>query len=74
MFFCLDSLKIFIPITIVALLILIPVNVSNGTLSFLRKDLVMSNIDKLSISNVRPRSIRQVCILFENVYLWIHQV
>ncbi|KAI4367949.1 hypothetical protein MLD38_016569 [Melastoma candidum] len=52
------GLKIFLPITLVALLILIPVNVSNGTLSFLRKDLVMSNIDKLSISNVRPRSIR----------------
>ncbi|KAI6701818.1 hypothetical protein NL676_010954 [Syzygium grande] len=52
------GLKIFVPITIIALLILIPVNVSNGTLSFLKRDLVMSNIDKLSISNVRPRSIR----------------
>ncbi|XP_030535432.1 CSC1-like protein At1g32090 [Rhodamnia argentea] len=52
------GLKIFVPITIIALLILIPVNVSNGTLSFLKRDLVMSNIDKLSISNVRPRSVR----------------
>ncbi|KAB5564282.1 hypothetical protein DKX38_004336 [Salix brachista] len=52
------GLKIFVPITILALVILIPVNVSSGTLFFLRKELVMSNIDKLSISNVRPRSIR----------------
>ncbi|KAJ6415487.1 hypothetical protein OIU84_004310 [Salix udensis] len=52
------GLKIFVPITILALVILIPVNVSNGTLFFLRKELVMSNIDKLSISNVRPRSIK----------------
>ncbi|KAK4788628.1 hypothetical protein SAY86_019947 [Trapa natans] len=53
-----ERLKIFIPITIVALFILIPVNVSDGTLSFLKKDLVMSDIDKLSISNVRPKSSR----------------
>ncbi|XP_061952803.1 CSC1-like protein At1g32090 [Populus nigra] len=52
------GLKIFVPITILALLILIPVNVSSGTLFFLRKELVMSDIDKLSISNVRPQSIR----------------
>ncbi|KAF9685590.1 hypothetical protein SADUNF_Sadunf03G0070500 [Salix dunnii] len=52
------GLKIFVPITILALVILIPVNVSSGTLFFLRKELVMSDIDKLSISNVRPRSIR----------------
>lgn len=51
-------LKIFFPITIVALLVLIPVNVSSGTLFFLRKELVVSDIDKLSISNVRPQSIR----------------
>ncbi|XVE65375.1 hypothetical protein DITRI_Ditri07aG0175700 [Diplodiscus trichospermus] len=52
------GLKIFVPITVVALLILIPVNVSSGTLFFLRKELVVSDIDKLSISNVRPESIR----------------
>ncbi|KAF7849680.1 hypothetical protein BT93_L0397 [Corymbia citriodora subsp. variegata] len=52
------GLKIFVPITVVALLILIPVNVSDGTLSFLKRDLVTSNIDKLSISNVRPQSTR----------------
>ncbi|CAK9321460.1 unnamed protein product [Citrullus colocynthis] len=52
------GLKIFFPITIVALLVLIPVNVSSGTLFFLRKELVVSEIDKLSISNVRPQSIR----------------
>ncbi|XP_021279288.1 CSC1-like protein At1g32090 [Herrania umbratica] len=52
------GIKIFVPITVVALLILIPVNVSSGTLFFLRKELVVSDIDKLSISNVRPESIR----------------
>ncbi|TYH06754.1 hypothetical protein ES288_A08G178600v1 [Gossypium darwinii] len=46
--------KIFVPITVVALFILIPVNVSSGTLFFLRKELVVSDIDKLSISNVPP--------------------
>ncbi|XP_054808336.1 CSC1-like protein At1g32090 [Prosopis cineraria] len=52
------GLKIFIPTAIVALLILIPVNVSSGTLFFLRKELVVSDIDKLSISNVPAKSIR----------------
>ncbi|EPS61005.1 hypothetical protein M569_13796, partial [Genlisea aurea] len=50
------GLKIFGPIGIVALLILIPVNLSDGTLFALSRDLVVSDIDKLSISNVRPRS------------------
>lgn len=49
-------LKIFGPVAIVAFLVLIPVNVSGGTLFFLRRDLVVSNIDKLSISNIRPKS------------------
>ncbi|KAK0589137.1 hypothetical protein LWI29_010182 [Acer saccharum] len=52
------GLKIFVPTTILALLVLIPVNVSSGTLYFLRKELVVSDIDKLSISNVRPESTR----------------
>ncbi|KAH1074866.1 hypothetical protein J1N35_027194 [Gossypium stocksii] len=52
------GLKIFVPIAVVALLILIPVNVSSGTLFFLRKELVVSDIDKLSISNVPPKSLR----------------
>lgn len=50
------GLKIFAPVAIVALLILIPVNVSDGTLSFLSRDLVVNDIDKLSISNVSPKS------------------
>ncbi|CAL5359464.1 unnamed protein product [Camellia sinensis] len=54
------GLKIFGPITIVALLVLIPINVSGGTLFFLSKELVVSDIDKLSISNVHPKSIRLV--------------
>ncbi|CAL0314191.1 unnamed protein product [Lupinus luteus] len=52
------GLKIFVPVTVVALLILIPVNVSSGTLFNLKKELVVSDIDKLSISNVPPKSIR----------------
>uniref|UniRef100_A0A2P2QPN5 CSC1/OSCA1-like N-terminal transmembrane domain-containing protein n=1 Tax=Rhizophora mucronata TaxID=61149 RepID=A0A2P2QPN5_RHIMU len=52
------GLKIFVPVTMLALLIIIPVNISSGTLFFLRKELVVSDIDKLSISNVRPKSNR----------------
>lgn len=52
------GLKIYVPITVVALMVLIPVNVSNGELFGLKKELVVSNIDKLSISNVRPKSIK----------------
>ncbi|KAG8486518.1 hypothetical protein CXB51_019994 [Gossypium anomalum] len=62
--------KIFVPITVVALLILIPVNVSSGTLFFLRKELVVSDIDKLSISNVPPKSVRQVQYKIFNEYLF----
>ncbi|XP_040384280.1 CSC1-like protein At1g32090 isoform X2 [Oryza brachyantha] len=51
-------LKIFLPITTVALLVLIPINVSGGTLLNLRKEVVFSDIDKLSISNVSPGSNR----------------
>ncbi|OVA02825.1 protein of unknown function DUF221 [Macleaya cordata] len=50
------GLKMFIPITILAILVLVPINVSGGTLFFLRKELVVSDIDKLSISNVQPKS------------------
>ncbi|KAE9613258.1 putative calcium-dependent channel, 7TM region phosphate [Lupinus albus] len=52
------GLKIFVPVTVVALLVLIPVNAWSGILFFLKKELVVSNIDKLSISNVPPQSIR----------------
>ncbi|KAI3792919.1 hypothetical protein L2E82_06812 [Cichorium intybus] len=50
------GLKIFGPAAIVAFLVLIPVNVSGGMLFFLSHELVISDIDKLSISNVRPKS------------------
>lgn len=43
---------------ILALVVLVPVNVSGGTLAFLRKELVTSDIDNLSISNVPPKSYR----------------
>ncbi|KAK8945521.1 hypothetical protein KSP40_PGU011059 [Platanthera guangdongensis] len=56
------GLKIFAPLTISALLILIPVNVSSGTLLGLKKEIVFSDIDKLSISNVSPGSER----------FWVH--
>ncbi|GJW62761.1 CSC1-like protein, partial [Tanacetum coccineum] len=51
-------LKIFGPVTIAALSLLVPVNVSGGTLFFLSKELVVSDIDKLSISNVQPKSLK----------------
>ncbi|KVH89792.1 protein of unknown function DUF221, partial [Cynara cardunculus var. scolymus] len=50
------GIKIFGPAAIVAFLVLIPVNVTGGLLFFLSKDLVISDIDKLSISNVQPKS------------------
>ncbi|KAL3036436.1 hypothetical protein AAZX31_01G010000 [Glycine max] len=67
------GLNIFVPITLVALLVLIPVNVSSGTLFFLKKELVVSDIDKLSISNVPPKSIRFfVHIALEYLFtIWI---
>nr|GMD94365.1 CSC1-like protein At1g32090 [Ipomoea batatas] len=52
------GLKIFGPTAIVVLLVLIPVNVSGGTLFFLSKDLVVSDVDKLSISNISPKSLK----------------
>jgi hypothetical protein len=66
------GLKIFVPITLLALLILIPVNVSGGTLLNLRKEVVFSDIDKLSISNVSPGSTRFfIHILMEYIFtLW----
>ncbi|ONK71592.1 uncharacterized protein A4U43_C04F10280 [Asparagus officinalis] len=56
------GLKIFFPITILVLLVLIPVNVYHGTLLKLQKEIVFSNIDKLSISNVDAGS----------KLLWVH--
>ncbi|KAJ6854228.1 putative CSC1-like protein [Iris pallida] len=56
------GLKIFIPVTLTALAILVPVNVYDGTLSRLHKEIVFSDIDKLSISNVSAGSQR----------FWIH--
>lgn len=52
------GLKIFIPMTFLALLVLIPVNVYDGTLSSLHKEIAFSDIDKLSISNVSAGSQR----------------
>uniref|UniRef100_A0A0E0MB81 CSC1-like protein n=1 Tax=Oryza punctata TaxID=4537 RepID=A0A0E0MB81_ORYPU len=57
------GLKIFLPIMTVALLVLIPVNVSGGTLLNLRKEVVFSDIDKLSISNVNPGSNSNVAFM-----------
>ncbi|XP_020571577.1 CSC1-like protein At1g32090 isoform X2 [Phalaenopsis equestris] len=56
------GLKVFVPLTIAALLVIIPVNVSSETLHDLKKDVLFSDIDKLSISNVKPGSER----------FWVH--
>ncbi|XP_062178269.1 CSC1-like protein At4g02900 isoform X1 [Alnus glutinosa] len=53
------GLKIFIPITILALVVLVPVNWTGKTLELKQfKNLTFSNIDKLSISNVPTGSKR----------------
>ncbi|CAI9095198.1 OLC1v1031083C2 [Oldenlandia corymbosa var. corymbosa] len=52
------GLKIFVPVSVLALLVLIPVNISHGMLVTVNKELVVSNIDKLSISNVRAKSLK----------------
>ncbi|XP_042478378.1 calcium permeable stress-gated cation channel 1-like [Macadamia integrifolia] len=44
------GLKIFVPITFLALAILVPVNWTNGTLE--HSNVVFSDVDKLSISNI----------------------
>lgn len=51
------GLKIFVPITALAFAVLVPVNWTGETLEQI-KDVSFSNIDKLSISNVRPGSKR----------------
>ncbi|WCJ21495.1 ERD (early-responsive to dehydration stress) family protein [Euphorbia peplus] len=51
------GLKVFVPITILAFAVLVPVNWTGGTLEQI-KDLTFSNIDKLSISNIPPGSKR----------------
>ncbi|XP_058008684.1 CSC1-like protein At4g02900 isoform X2 [Hevea brasiliensis] len=51
------GLKIFVPITLLAFAVLVPVNWTGGTLEQI-KDLTFSNIDKLSISNIPPGSKR----------------
>ncbi|KAJ8460465.1 hypothetical protein OPV22_033391 [Ensete ventricosum] len=57
------GLKIFIPITILAFSVLVPVNWTNGTLND-SNNLQYSDIDKLSISNVPEQSQR----------FWVHLV
>ncbi|GAA0164719.1 hypothetical protein LIER_20285 [Lithospermum erythrorhizon] len=51
------GLKIFVPIALLAFAVLVPVNVTGKSLKS-KTDLVYSNIDKLSISNVPAGSLR----------------
>ncbi|KAK1277408.1 hypothetical protein QJS04_geneDACA003415 [Acorus gramineus] len=51
------GLKIFVPLTVFAFSILVPVNWTGGTLEHI-KDLTFSDIDKLSISNIASGSNR----------------
>lgn len=50
-------LKIFVPITLLSFAVLVPVNWTGETLETI-KDVTFSNIDKLSISNVKSGSER----------------
>ncbi|KAK6918835.1 CSC1/OSCA1-like, cytosolic domain [Dillenia turbinata] len=52
----LTGLKIFVPITIIAFSVMVPVNWTNGTLK--HSNLTYSDIDLLSISNIPPGSPR----------------
>eukprot|EP01018_Ginkgo_biloba_P026665 Gb_11283 [translate_table: standard] len=52
-------LKIFVPLTVLAFTVLVPVDATAGALNHLDKDLVFSDIDKLSISNVKSGSHRR---------------
>ncbi|KAJ8748346.1 hypothetical protein K2173_002983 [Erythroxylum novogranatense] len=51
------GVKIFVPITILAFGVLVPVNWTGGTLEHM-KDLTFSDVDKLSISNIPSESPR----------------
>ncbi|GER26528.1 ERD (early-responsive to dehydration stress)family protein [Striga asiatica] len=60
------GLKIFVPITLLAFAVLVPVNWTGKTLANV-KDLTFSNIDKLSISNVpsgSPRFITHIIMAY----------
>ncbi|XP_062180675.1 CSC1-like protein At3g21620 [Phragmites australis] len=57
----LTGLKIFVPITFLAFLVLVPVNWTNDTLESMR--VVFSDIDKLSISNIPNGSKRFIAHL-----------
>ncbi|TYG58156.1 hypothetical protein ES288_D08G199500v1 [Gossypium darwinii] len=63
------SFKIFVPITVVALLILIPVNVSSGTLFFLRKELEYDNVATMRLRFLasQRRRAEQFTVLVRNV-------
>ncbi|XP_068665044.1 calcium permeable stress-gated cation channel 1-like [Aristolochia californica] len=56
------GLKIFVPITFLAFAVLVPVNWTNSTLE--KSNIIFSDIDKLSISNIQDKSPR----------LWTHLV
>lgn len=60
-------LKIFVPFMVFALCILVPVNWGGRSLEDL-KDVTFSDIDKLSISNVAPRSERFVILYSIHYY------
>ncbi|CAN6481945.1 unnamed protein product [Victoria cruziana] len=57
------GLKIFVPLTVLTILVLVPINWTSGTLDD-TKNFTYSNIDKLSLANVSPGSKR----------FWVHLV
>lgn len=65
------SLKIFIPVTILAFAVLVPVNWTGGTLDNLGDKLTFSDIDKLSISNVASRSERWEHMFFHWLLIYL---
>lgn len=67
------SLKIFVPITLLAFAVLVPVNWTGETLEH-AKGLTYSDIDKLSISNIPPASKRfsssYLCHICFQLFYW----
>ncbi|CAM8998007.1 unnamed protein product [Rhodiola kirilowii] len=62
------GLKIFVPLTILSLLVLVPVNVTGERLET-TEDIQFSNIDKLSISNV-PRGSKRFWVHIGMAYIF----
>lgn len=59
LYYCFGSLKVLVPLAVLSLIVLVPVNWTGQILEHVKdKELTFSDIDKLSISNIPPGSKR----------------